>query len=632
MSRYFNSCFLLLFSSALWGQTIVDSLIKKVPQSQGKERVWLLSDISYYSSSQDAEKSILYAKKCLEAAKEIGDQQLVAEGYNALGIAWFAHGDYDKALTANKNALKIREKNGEAKGLISSYNKIANCYHELGNYSEAVRFNMRALKLSETNGFNAYSGMLLTNIGEIYKAQQKYEEALRHYDQAIKIARESKDTLAWVKALNNAGVAYRELGKYSIAEKSYRLGLKIISGKEYGETEGALLLNLGVLASKNGENERAFTYYRKALRLTESGGDRHGLAVAYKNLGSTYLKIGKPDSALYFLEKSVLLSQELNLKSQLLESYQGLEVYYKSLPNYEQAFYYDSLAEDLKDTLLNIENSRILEELNIRYATEKKEKQLAQQHLQIEKDASRIKSIVLSFTVFALVVVLLGIIVIQRQRSLKRRVLFEKIQAQTRLKEEKLRISRDLHDNIGSQLTLFKIQLEHLSLSNENQSIAPVLKGLSDQTKTTIKELRESIWTIQSGEVSLEELIGKVATTVQQLKNGSMSIVIENRLDESDAMNSLSPAEAIAIFRVIQEAINNSVKHSSADKIIVIFDAEKIFIRDNGIGFNREKVVTGYGLLNMEARLNEVGINISIFSKPDEGTEVYIPLKKGNTK
>jgi len=626
MSRFILSFFFLLLSVNLMAQNLVDSLINKIPSSSGEEKVWLLSDISYYTSSQDSEKSVLYAKECLRTAKDFGDEGLIAEGYNALGIAWFANGNYEKALFANKEALKIREETGNAKALISSFNKIANCYHELGNYKEAIHFNLKALKLSENNGFDAYTGMLLTNIGEIYKAQRKFEKALEYYDSAIYLARKTADTLAWAKALNNAGVAHRELNANRKAVKNYEQGLELIKGKNFRDTEGALLLNLGVVASKKGENQKAFNYYRRAFSLTELIGDRHGMAVACNNLGSNYLEVGKTDSALYFLEKSVEYSKEMNLRSQLLQSYEGLEKYYKLASDYQQALHYDSLGEVLKDALISVENARILEDLNIRYKTEKKEKTLAEQALRIEKDASRLKSFILMFIVLAFVLVIIGILVIQRQRTLKKRVLLEKAESETRLKDEKLRISRDLHDNIGSHLTLFKNQLEHLSQTNENNMIAPALESLSSQTQITIRELRESIWTIQTEEVSYEELIGKVATQVQQIKNGAFSISLENNMSDRLLSEKISPSKAMAIFRVIQEAINNSMKHSHAKTIIVAFDPNQISVKDDGIGFNLEESASGYGLINMEARLSEVGMDIIIWSKKNKGTEVCIPL------
>ena len=586
----------------------------------------MLSDISYYISPTDAQKAVQYANQCLVEARKTGSEDLISEGYNAQGIAYFAYGDYDLALKSNLKALKIRKKKGDPQALISSYNKIANCYHETGDYQNAIEYNLKALKLSEENDFTAYEGMLLTNIGEIYKAQRKFKNALEYYEKAIVLAKETSDTIAWAKALNNAGVAYRETGKDEVATNNYKKALKMIEGKGANDLEGALLLNLGVIASQNNRESQAFQYYRRASKLLDNSGDRHGLSVAYNNLGNTYLKLNKLDSALIFLEKSIALSEELNLKTQQEESYRALSRYYKATNNYEKAYYYDSIAESIKDVLLNSENARVLEELNLKYDTEKKEKKIAEQKLLVEESNSRFRNIVFGFIIFILLVSAAAVYVVQRQKRLKRDIELEQERAKTQLQEEKLRISRDLHDNIGSQLTLFKNNLESIQNRNKNEELNERLDDLSDQARLTIQQLREAIWTIQSDDVTFAELVGKVAGYVQQINREKMEVSIDNLLDESSGETVLKPLDAIAIFRVIQEAIINSLKHSEGTITRIEFQADCITIRDNGKGFDPELADLGYGLVNMRARMEEKGHVLQIESKPGKGTEIKILL------
>ena len=606
--------------------TLVDSLIDELPNSNGKAKVLLLSDICYYLSPEDAEKSIEYANKCLTAAKKLGDEDLIAEGFNSQGIAYYAYGDYDASLKANMNALKIRQKSGDPRGLISSYNKIANCYHDTGDYPKAIEYNLKALKLAEENDFVAYQGMLLANIGEIYKSQRKFKKAINYNQKAINLAQLTSDTIAWAKALNNGGVAYRKIGKPDSSEIMYHQALDLIEGRGLRDLEGALLLNLGVLASQNEKEKIAFGYYRRAWMLLDGSGDRHGLSVAYTNLGNTYLQMNQLDSALFFLEKSNALSKELNLKKQVLDSYKGLSRYYKVVDNYRKAYYYDSIAETVKDELLNEKNALVLEELNLKYNTEKKEKKIAEQKLLVEESNSRIRTIVFGFIIFFLLVAAASIFMVQRQKRLRRDIQLEQERAKIQIQEEKLRISRDLHDNIGAQLTLFKNKLEGIQSHNKNTMLQERLDELDNYANSTMQQLREAIWTIQSDEVTFNELIGKVASFVQKIDREKMAFSVENEVGESAPEIVLQPLQAIAIFRVIQEAINNSLKHSESPRGHVLFQEGKIIVQDYGKGFDLELAETGYGLVNMRARMEEQGYQLGLKSVPGEGTEITIHL------
>lgn len=618
----------VFFSSAFcYGQgSFVDSLIHELPNNSGEAKVLLLSDISYYLSPEDAEKSLEYAQQCLTLAKKTGNQDLIAEGYNAKAISYYAHGDYHLALKSNLEALKIRKKKGDPRALISSYNKIANCYHDLGNYKQAIEYNLKALKLSEDNDFVAYQGMILNNIGEIYKAQRKFKSAIKYYEQAITLAKKTHDTIPWAKALNNAGVSYREIGQPEKSEKFYAQGLRMIQGQKIYDLEGALLLNLGVLASQRGQDDEAFAYYRSAWKLLDGSGDRHGLSVAYNNLGNTYLKMGELDSSLFFFEKGNEIAKQINLKTQLEDSYLGLSQYYKTTNNYRKAYYYDSLASEIKDELLNTENARVLEELNLKYDTEKNKKKIAEQKLLVEESNSRFKTIILGFLIFLLIVSAATIYAVQRQKRLKRDIELQQERAKSQLQEEKLRISRELHDNIGSQLTLFKSNLESIQSRNESVLISEKLNNLSDQAKFTIQQLREAIWTIQSDEVTFTELMGKVAGFVQQINRDKMEFVVEDKLTESRRESILLPLQAIAIFRVVQEAINNSIKHSASKRVVITFNDNQISIEDFGKGFDKDAAEMGYGLVNMQARMEENGYLMTVETELGNGTKVSINL------
>jgi len=604
---------------------LVDSLIREIPHVEGEEKVYLLSDISYYLSGNDNKRAVQYAKDCLKTAKAINDRSLIAEGYNALGIALYTAGNFREALDANQSALAIRKELKDEKGILASYNKIANCYNDLGDYPKSIENNIKALRIAEANQWNAYVGMIDLNIGVVYKEQRNFPKALQYYDKAIKAAKADKDSLAWARALNNKAVVLRELNTISAALEAYQKALGLVEGKGHIDLESGLLLNLGALESTRGNEDQALEYYQRALPLAEAANDQHNMAILYANIGNRLVNVAKFQEAERYLKKSIGLCKELGLRKQEAESWEGLGRYFLAVGDYKQAYAVDQKADSLRDELLNAENARAVEELNVKYQTEKQEKQLAEQQIDLKEKDNRLQRFTFISVIIVLFLLIAYLFVVLRQRRLRQRLELEKEQAKSRMQEEKLRISRELHDNIGAQLTFVITSLESTQKRSEEEETKEKIGWVREQAKQTMNELREAIWTIQSDEVAVGELLSKVAGFIRGAKSGEVKIRLNDHLSDTKREKMLSPEKAIAVFRVIQEAINNAMKHSGADLIEVNFDPEAISVRDNGTGFDPDDVPGGFGLINMKARMEAVGLEIRLHSD-QEGTEVKIML------
>lgn len=607
-----------------FGQTDeIDSLIQALPNKKGEEKIYLLSDISYFLSGKDNKKSLYYAKLCLQEAQKSKNKKWIAEGHNAMAIAFYTSSQFQNAISENEEALAIRIKLKDDQGILSSYSKIANCYSDLGEYSKSIEYNLKALRIAEKNDWNAYSGLLLSNIGVIYKEQRKFEKALSYYTKAISIAKKDSDTLAWARALNNSGVVYKELNQKAKAKTAYLKSLELLEGRSQVDVEAGVLLNLGALEASNGKQDLALVYYKRALPMAEEANDLHNLAILYTNIGNRLLELNKLDSAGYFIQKSVQLARDLGLKKQEADGRQGLARYYTQVGNFKEAYFEELIADSLQNELLGVENAKVVEELNLKYETEKRNKKLAQQKISLARKDSRFQRFVLLAVISTLVVFILFVWFVQRQKRLKQGLSLEREKAKTRLQDEKLRISRELHDNIGAQLTFFISSLESTEKRSEDEKVRDGIKTVRQHAKQTMNELREAIWTIQSDEVSYQELVAKVAGFVQQLKSNELSIVVENKLELAEAERNFSPEEAIALFRILQEALNNAVKHAEARTIKLIFQAGYILVSDNGKGFVESELLGGYGLVNMKARASQHGFKFEISSSTN-GTELKI--------
>lgn len=235
---------------------------------------------------------------------------------------------------------------------------------------------------------------------------------------------------------------------------------------------------------------------------------------------------------------------------------------------------------------------------------------------------------------FIAMIIILSVIIIAAgifyyaQRKFKSRL--RKMEEERKIQKEKERISRELHDNVGSQLTYIIKSLDNLSYKSikENSMVHANLDALSEFSRDTLNQLRESIWAINSKSVSYLQISAKISEYINKLKNNfeKPEIQFETKFKTEFELN---PAVAINLFRIIQEAINNSIKHANPNKITLQFiqinnSRVELLISDDGVGFSGHEKTSGYGLKNMKARADEIDAIYEIRTMPGRGTHIKL--------
>jgi signal transduction histidine kinase len=199
-----------------------------------------------------------------------------------------------------------------------------------------------------------------------------------------------------------------------------------------------------------------------------------------------------------------------------------------------------------------------------------------------------------------------------------------RLEEEYRLQLERERIARELHDNVGSQLTYLinKIDDDYPGLSEKNEA-----EKLSSVARDAMKELRETIWALDKKEVQWGDLHDKIKQLSLRYKTEKHLVELDW---EANSAAPLNPLEALNIYRIIQEALNNAAKYSEASLVRVSMvhsdDGVCIEINDNGKGFDMQQAVKGYGLRNMNKRAEEMNACLNIETRPGAGTSVRLSL------
>lgn len=198
-----------------------------------------------------------------------------------------------------------------------------------------------------------------------------------------------------------------------------------------------------------------------------------------------------------------------------------------------------------------------------------------------------------------------------------------------RLKTQREGIMQDLHDSLGGQLSSISLALNRLKHETSTTAIETI-QGLANGA---ISELRNSLWVLENETVSFADLEQRINTLLWQYRKTELAIEFLVNMDESLKALSLSSSSAGHIFRIIQEATHNSIKHSNANKLVITFETMesgfRLIIADDGIGFEKSKPIgelEHYGLKNMAARTKQINGTFALNTAPSKGLEILITM------
>jgi signal transduction histidine kinase len=271
----------------------------------------------------------------------------------------------------------------------------------------------------------------------------------------------------------------------------------------------------------------------------------------------------------------------------------------------------------IEDSISTSNSNREIQDIKIRYETEKKEaenKLLSQKN---ELGEAKIKSknrLITGLVTGIVLVVILVLLLLTIARLRKNRNELKNILL---VQQERERISRDLHDSVGGQLSYVLFSLEGISNKQEEEK----LKNISSAVRNVIGDLRQTIWAMNEKNLSVQSLSDKLKVYARSLFNNTDVKIVFDECIEHDLFK--SSTVMLSLFRACQEIINNAFKHSNCNELTIRILSNNnitIEIQDNGIGFDTQKETSEtYGLLNIKARINEINGSVEVFSK-DKGT------------
>lgn len=573
----------------------------------------------FYSFFSDTVRSLVCSFKDQYQPKLPWDKTLFVESY--LGNYLVNQSEYRKAIQCFRKLVVHKPFDyNTCTEVAHGYADMAFCYFAIGEHEKAIQNNTKALAWFEKTKSQTGKGGVYDNLALVNMYTKNYREAEHYFDKAMKEYREVGDTSNMMTSLHNKILLYDEMGspkkftlidstfhffrKSKMQDESLELGLSsfyidmLLNEERYAEAKAVLgemkelvdtlqalsaevdyTVSLAMYQMKTGEGIQDVQTIRKALEVVEEQED-------YQNQ-IAFLKVLKEDA---FLKK-----------------------------NYREAYRY---SEREKDAISKITNQRMIAktlELDKMYETEHKEQQITNQKQTIA-DGRLTISILISLLMATLLVVS-TLFFRQRQkksRAERKRVLQYTKKLLEKTEEERKRIASDLHDSISHEL----LNLKHTMVEN------PKLTGEKiDAIINDIRNISRNLHPVMFEKVGL-------SASVEQLVERAQSINQLMVTSDIDYHSSLSVSDELQVYRIIQEALSNTIKYAEAvaAKIIIFDETQRtlIQIKDNGKGFQVDETLRrkdAFGLHNIIERSKAIGGTARIHSDMN-GTIVTIELKR----
>jgi len=533
----------------------------------------------------------------------------------------------EKLFKANLEAArKMNYKKGEGQSL----SKLALIYYLLGQYDKSTEYHLYAIEIFQKNNFLLE---LADEYGEFgYQLKRRDLPKANFYMQtAISIVEQIEDKgLITSKLYDNYAVLKEMEGKLDSAlyfsNKSLENKIKLNDtiGLPYSLNKIA-----GIYALKK-DFVQAFNFLSISDSFREKENNQFGIA-ENKMLRANFLKAqGKIDSALFYYYQTYNLAQSLNYNYLIASSLQNISDIYLLKKDFMKSLDYYKKYIVFKDSLENLEKNTRIAQLEISFETAQKDKLISEKLNEIKQ-----RNLWLIIAAISLVLIIsISIISYKLQKTRKEKEIKEieynnqliKANLEKKILDEKLRISRELHDNIGSQLTFIISSIDNLIY--KSGIVDKNISNIKDFSLSALYDLRNTIWSMKEKEGTLEKLFLKVNDLIQRLNPETLGINISVKNQLTDNYD-LSSIQMLNLFRIIQEAVQNSIKHSSAKNIDIIFTQTEncplIIIKDNGIGFDLAKIEEGNGLENMRIRTEQSNSKLNIISD-NNGTTITISI------
>ena len=637
---------------------------------------------SVYWYKNDFNKALEYYKESLNDFECLGNDQQIATCVANLGSAYYAMGDFQKSIEYFQRSYDLLDKEKYPEEAADCFNDIGNIYQEWGNQNKALEYFLKALKSNEKYNNKRGVAVNLENIGNVYFNQSDYLKALDYYTKVNKIYHELNNPADIAFSYIPLGNAHHKLNNIDSSLFLFKKALKDFEFLDQKQGKATVLKKIGDILQYQKKYRESVSYYNQSAQIAREIQDNKSLAGAYSGLGISHYYLSDYSRALSYLLESANLAYEGKFIYLLQDNYHYLAETYQKLNNKDDQISYLKKYIQTKDSVLTIEKQKQVSELQAKYETEKKDKEI--ELLNKEKEINKNKLLVQKTINYGVITILLilaiGTFLLFRRIKEKHRInkllssknkeiqekqtkienqntkLAQQTEKLHELDEIKSRFFTNISHEFRTPLTLIIGPVEQLLLTVKDKNIKESLNLMLRNAQKLLELINQllEISKIEKGNVKLKFRYGNIKNEVQYIVEMFSSLASEKKLSlnfKTDSSDFNGYIDKEKFDKIIMNLLSNSFKHTKKGSISIDLRKStepgkiKITVSDTGIGIKKEKLPyifdrfyqvennetaetagTGIGLSFTKELIKLYKGEITAQSEPEEGTRFIINL------
>lgn len=678
---YFNLGLLVMFFFGTSGQVrfnpdslqeIIDSDASAVEKQRS-----ILGMIEGYLKT-DPDRAIFYCNKLMQSAASSGNKELMANIYWQKGRAYIVKELYDKSIaycdsgiiisesiglpdmqaelnlikgnalfyskgpeygiSSYKESYRLFSLAGDSAGLAKALNGLGVMFKKMAQNDSALTYYFQLVNLAESKGYESTLGMGYMNLGILYQELQELDKASHYLARSIPINEKYRTDLVALAHMN-IGLVYLAKGVPDTALSELRIALRIYSSLDERKYIADVYNNIGTVFLKYDKLDSAYRYFTIAKDLYKQLDNSYSYGQAYNNIALVIMQRGEYDQALEILDTCLKYAKESSNSELAAQVYYYKYFAYTQKSEYKKALENYLVYDSLQEIIYNLNKDRLMADLEMKYQNEKKQAQILElEKINLQKDLDlQVKTKqrnAFLFTGIGIIALISFAFLYFRQRTIKDRIIAQQrirqLEEEKKLlaakslvegqEEERKRIARELHDGLGVLLSTTKIQFSSIQNENpENQQLIERATKLLEQASSDVRKISHNMMPGLLTKLGLYEAVEDLLEKVSETKGMKVRANIREdakRLQENDE---------IMVYRIIQELVNNTLKHADAKTIEIQMQTMpgylEIFYSDDGKGFKMEEKAgsKSLGLQSIESRVSFLNGKMQMYSAPGKG-------------
>src|SRR6201993_492971 len=405
------------------------------------------------------------------------------------GVSFYNQGSYEDAITCFLEVVKHASEQKKIITLCKAYNNLGNCYSYTSDLKSALANYQNALRIAEQLKDSTTIAKCTKNIGAMYSESGDFKTAMMYYNKSEQLSKKLKNNFLIADCYNNKAVIYEQEKKYETALTYYQNALTIYKEENNKERLALSYNNIGIVYKYQKQYALSISFYEKSIELSKQLNDSFLVSANLNNLANVYSLTGNHVKAKQLLFEAIEMAKKIHQSQVLIEALDGISEEYNLLGDSKLAYKYRKEFEFEKFNYINTERTKQLADMEVKYETEKKETEIKilKQNEEIKSLQIEEKDVLLQKRKYllatSLVIITLLIFVgyfyfsSQKIKSLRKQ---EQAIRETE-ENERLRMAKDIHDDLGSGLSKIKFLTELVAnKSANNPEITSSIKSISE--------------------------------------------------------------------------------------------------------------------------------------------------------